>query len=105
MIYIPDTYEVAYTTLVDIYNERKAKEGLQLNVEDLFYEEAKLIKLIKEQNKIVPQDYPTGTMLSPSVDLIGSGGYFNNIIFIPNKSWIDYKNGKKRAYKGAIQIP
>ncbi len=93
MIYVPESYEVAYTTLVDIYNERKEKEGLQGNVEELFYKEADLIKLIREQNKTRLQDYPSGTMLSPSVDLIGSGGYYNNIIFIPNKVLTDYKDG------------
>lgn len=73
MVYVPATYEAAYNTLVDIYNERKEKEELQSNVEDLFYEEAKLMKFIREQNEIVPQDYPTGTMISPSVDLIRRG--------------------------------
>lgn len=102
MIYVPETYEVAYNTLVALYNERKQKEGLQINVEDLVCKEATLIKHIKEQNKIIPQDYPPGTMLSPFVNL--KEKYLNNIIFIPNKSLIDYKSGRNGLTKNQFKL-
>lgn len=101
MIYVPDTYEVAYNTLVDLYSELKQTEGLQTNVDDLIWKEDNLIKHIKEQNNIVPQDYPPGTMLSPFVNL--NEKYFNNIIFIPNKSLIDYKSEKNGLTKNQLE--
>lgn len=87
--YVPENFESAYSALVKYLNNKLRENGLPEDAEKRICTKEQLLKLLKENNRVYPQEYVPGAVLSP-LGITDFNGHSNAIVYIPNKTLADF---------------